>query len=316
VLDAKKRGQHHAPSALHTNQNDDHHLRPHFAIGSAAGPGGLAHNHMMNLSTGNLALANQNGKSVSTSALQNRPESSVDRWSVVMDLLAQSRQKKEANADELGATSGKRHSKQLDKFKLAARSVGKQQRHHAVGQPAQLDVDQPAHQTVGQTASAGGPPSMGGATGTAAGYQQQQQQQQQQYATESGGAGGPARAPQQGGSGRLLSAGNKQLEAPTQPQPLLVHHTKSLPVGQLPQNVQQQQQAPHQLYDGPQPAIGLGHHALQMQAYGEGPLAAGPTLSNPIPQPQHQHQQAGPVDRHPYQLLDLGFQQIQSTSGK
>ena len=305
MLDAKKRGQHHQPPAQPPPLPADelHHLRPHLA--AAGGP--LAGSQQMNLSTGNLALANQNGKSVSTSALP-RPEASVDRWSVVMELLAQSRRKEEAEGmggggEHLQAEGGpgagpKRHSKQLDKFKLAAKSAAAASKHQRHWQQQQQQQQQP----------------------------QQQQPQQPQRAKSPSSPASPAQPPELTGPGALLghqfvagrpeashqaAGGQSQLACQVAPSSLggqleqaapnmLVQHTKSLPVGKLAPGQQTQ----------PSGELRAGYEPAQQQLALGGPGAGhlGPAAAAAAA--QQQQAMAG------YQLLNISQQQLQSTSGE
>lgn len=279
VLDAKKRA-HHQPAA-HDDQH--HYLRPYH--------GALAGSQMMNLSTGNLALANQNGKSVSTSAL-GRPETSVDRWSVVMDLLAQTRFKEAPGgepADSGTLSSGKRHSKQLDKFKLAAKSAAaasKHQRHYIQQQQAQGNpTDGPQLSAVSQQYAGVHLGSAAPAAEPAA------------YLVSNPAAGQLARqaaAPVAGPQSAPTSSGPGDQQQQQQTANMLVHHTQSMPVGKLaPVGAHQQQAAERGPYEGP---IGLGGHTAPGDVAGAGGHMQ-QTIAN-------------------YQLLNIGAQQLQSTSGE
>lgn len=283
--------------------------------------GTLGASNMMNLSTGNLAMANHDGKSVSTSALGTTTAASVDRWAVVMDLLAQSRKKPDKeNADESkgplepggsSSAAGKRHSKQLDKFKLAAKSAAAASKHQHLHYLQQRQ--QQLSPTSGAPATGQNPTIQDGSQSPQhrGGYSLQQQiggansnPLSHQYP---GAAANPMHhhhmIPQVGteltgpfiGSvvappGGVLSNANDQQTGAA----MLLHHAKSLPVGKLAANGQQ--------IDGGQ----------QLPGAIMGNVLAPP---NDIVQPgsSQQQQQQQPM---PYQLLNIGAQQLQSTSGK
>lgn len=314
VLDAKKKGQ---SSQQKQQMEADYHLR--VAGGGLHPYGTLGANAMMNLSTGNLAMANHDGKSVSTSALGTTTAASVDRWAVVMDLLAQSRKKthrENADGSDKGAIEGssslgKRHSKQLDKFKLAAKSAAaasKHQHYYLQQRQQQLSPTPPisglhSDQAVQSQVEQGGsqsPQQRGNYQSqqyqVAPAMQQQQQQQHHhhnimpQVAGElTGGFIG------QMPLGRVVAPpGGVHGNAEQQTGPSMhLHQAKSLPVGQLAAVTGQQQLDSTQQH----PGVHMGD-VIQ------------PGTSQQ--QPQQQQQQL-PM---PYQLLNIGAQQLQSTSGK
>lgn len=290
------------------------------------------------LSSSNLSLANQNGgKSVSTSALQAGPSLaaaaanvSVDRWVVVMDLLNESRRKdKESQLAEAsgggselaagggGSSSGKRHSKQLDKFKSAAKSAAAASRHQYMQQQynstgmQQLGPSSSSPLSHQYNSAADPAPDSNNNPALLAGdnYLQQQQQMQQQMHLLQPGSGGEAGLHQQ--------------------QPLLLHHTKSLPVGS-----KQQQQLVGPMQPQPHALIGRGlvHHIGQlppgvpMSMVGHEPAHSSSTgAGSPLPanfgqghqrQPLQQQQQQQQQQPYQQQLLNISSQQIQSTSGE
>lgn len=310
MLDAKKRNQQHISD----------HLRPNAY-------------QAMNLSTGNLAMSNQNGKSASALQLQQplvasggqRPETSVDRWSVVMELLAQSRKKQGAGVGESGAT-GKRHSKQLDRFKHAARSaaaVTKHQRQHgerslletlaASPAPGSLSVQAEARemasreaseQTVGaagSNANAGGNYLVPGSLVSSSSKQQQLTRQQVAAADQSG------------------SAADGSLQQPVQATSLLIQHTKSLPVGAAGSKLAPSSNGAHFAANANEQILGTQqqqqHFEHQKQYFTTASMSTQPTVHSRAHgagshAPQQQQQQ-------PYnQLLNISSQQLQSTSGK
>ncbi|KAG9510892.1 SH3 and cysteine-rich domain-containing protein [Fragariocoptes setiger] len=103
------------------------------------------------LGCGNLALANKNGKSVSTGALgpTGLTATSVDRWAVVMSLLAQSRQdgtksrsrSNNSNNADANGQAGATGSKQLERFRTMAKAAAHSQ--HVMQQESQRQQQQP-----------------------------------------------------------------------------------------------------------------------------------------------------------------------------
>lgn len=275
---------------------------------------------MMNLSTGNLALANKNGKSVSTSALGTSSAASVDRWAVVMDLLAQSRRstptggRQEAGDQGLSSLepaglSAKRHSKQLDKFKLAARSAAAASKSQRVahgnlqsGPTNQQATHSSSNQMRSNSPAAGSVPlqmsnsiPIGPPTSGPAGGQQPYHQLDTSF------------------------LGHTQLMAGEQSSPTAthLHHTKSLPVGgkqSLPVSQEQLMMmsgAHQQTY---------AHHMQQTQpAQAQQPQQVPLHHQQPSSSLANAHgsrQGAHPVQHQHHQLLNIGAQQIHSTSGK
>lgn len=303
MLDAKKRGQQQAH--LQNPQVDEHHLRVTNAYTSAT----LSGSAMMNLSTGNLALANKNGKSVSTSALGTSSATSVDRWAVVMDLLAQSRRqtptggRQEATETGLSGLDGsnlgsKRHSKQLDKFKLAARSAAaasKSQR-GAHTKLQQVAPSQPPSNQI-RSSSPGGPTSS----------VPLQVSNSNPIGTPAGGQAGGQQYHQLDTS--FLSHTQLMTGEPDSPTASHLHQTKSLPVGgkqALPVG-QEQLLMMSSVHHQHQPAY--THHAASlMQQAGQANQAQPASSAGSLAAHHFQHQH--------HQLLNIGTQQIHSTSGK
>lgn len=252
VLEAKRRG---AGSSQQAQQaaDDSGHLRAPLPFGASSA--------LLNLSNGNLAQANKSGKSVSASALPSAADSlaaaaaasaTVDRWAVVMNLLAQSRGKTtpvQADAqspnrlttDEAGRPQ-KRHSKQLDKFKLVAKSaaeVSRHLRHSNSGLSESQDLLLQLQQQQQQP-------------------QQQPQQQQQQHAS-------PQSRPQYQQQVEL-----QLVNAPAigqQQSAVHLNATKSLPIGASyaqfsPQMLAQQQNQQHLQHQQQQYAVAAQNEML------------------------------------------------------
>jgi len=309
-------------------------------------------------------MANQNDKSASALQLQqpfssagktsgstmgkenNGPETSVDRWAVVMELLAQSRKKPGEPGSEGSGSAGKRHSKQLDKFKLAARSaaaVSKHQRQrgellHQTGllaaatpspTPTVVGATQPEkegnldlatqqrhkielgpehqHQTGGYFA-----PELGGSS--VVNTQHQQQQQGSQEVTQAS-----------------LPSGATGNESRTSQASVLVHHTKSLPIGGdmadkpvahgvgllMPTNEQMNFQRQQQYYS---PPMATQQQTAHPQAHSSGPHGQQSMLTHSDPYNHYQlhqdHLQEQQRGQSHGQLLSISSQQLQSTSGK
>lgn len=321
MLDAKKRGGTGSSS-------NAHHANEAYLRLPQQQQQPLTNSQLINLSTGNLALANQNGKSVSTSALGQRPEASVDRWSVVMDLLAQSRLadsnskgalKAEGEPGELAA-GAKRHSKQLDKFKLAAKSAAAASKHqrHQLKQQQEMAANYKAGS--GALGSLG-PHQQAAATSTTTGAAAAAARAQlaAQVAPGSGvssmGAGSSGVGGQSSGApasaNQVVDATGVSTSSPASQAG--IHHTKSLPIGKLPP-----QQPPYQ-FD----VMGnlIGHPAGLLPA-GEQQHLMHPQQQQQQhqlhQQQQHHHHQQQQQQQPPanYQLLNISQQQLQSTSGK
>lgn len=297
----------------------DYHLRVNYVNSANANQ----------LGTGNLALANQNGQSLSTSAL-GTANASVDRWSIVMDMLAQSRAKDKSDASAesggggLPGGSGKRLSKQLDKFKSAAWSAAaasKHQRHYQQQQQQQVSPhDMSSSEIVDRQQQLVATNSSPLASTGSSVHQQQQQQQLYSQAPSHHLDHNHINRPVGGGyldSVGVARVGGLHPNDPQQQQsggPLHIHQTKSLPIGQAQQPL-----------TGIQPTLGGGFAMVgqsnQQQQHPMDPdsmvaLQQPPVQQHLTHQQQQQQQHHQPQQPMPYQLLNIGNQQAQSTSGK
>lgn len=270
ILDAKKRGQ-----AQQQQQQQHHNLNFSGADDKS------------NRLGANLTLASQSdGKSLSTSALGNA--ANVDRWGVVMELLAESRKKEKEQAyqvkeqqqqqkqQELGA-QGKRNSKQLDKFKLAAQSAAAATKHQRSLSKHLYHVQQQNRERQAKIHDLGAPPNanyIDQPTTLHSDQDQQRQQQKTQHQTQT-----------------------PQTQTQNQTQASLTYPTQAIMTDQT---------------QASSAYLASTHHAYG--DYNTADLIAAATLAVPIDsQESHQIYQ-----QQNYQMLNVGSPHdgMQSTSGK